>query len=310
MTPQRQPGCNTEYIRIFSKQSTKDPIFEINPIFGLLPVFFGGDFFLFFRGFLSELFGIFSQQYLISDYSPNNIQRIQFWECILLTHGADMRRINMDFSIFVFSDDKIVDNVFVFSAPFYFHCPIGHVILKTWHVCPKVWMYSVTRKYGAFLLTVSRVNVLQIHTFFFWSSKTVWTKHLIRSHSSNTNGFSFDRIIRQIFSIEVPKTELLGGWLDNSLLWFLPKATNIFSPCEIELKISLKHTCHKILGKLKNIRRNFSVSSRWCSVAKSIALQISLISDVLFTDSPGKGKMQSESWTIRRMTRSRTVTSS
>ena len=131
MTPQRQPGCNTEYIRIFSKQSTKDPIFEINPIFGLLPVFFGGDFFLFFRGFLSELFGIFSQQYLISDYSPNNIQRIQFWECILLTHGADMRRINMDFSIFVFSDDKIVDNVFVFSAPFYFHCPIGHVILKT-----------------------------------------------------------------------------------------------------------------------------------------------------------------------------------
>ena len=89
------------------------------------------------------------------------------------------------------------------------------------------------------------------YTHYYWNPKTVWTKHLIRSHSSNTNGFSFDRIIRQIFPIEVPKTELLGGWLDNSLLWFLPKATNIFSPCEIELKISLKHTCHKILGKFE-----------------------------------------------------------
>ena len=30
------PACNTEYIRIFSKQYTKDPIFEIYPIFGFL----------------------------------------------------------------------------------------------------------------------------------------------------------------------------------------------------------------------------------------------------------------------------------
>ena len=43
---------------------------------------------------------------------------------------------NIDFSTLVFSDDKIVDNAFVFTVPFYFNCPIGHVILKTWHVCP------------------------------------------------------------------------------------------------------------------------------------------------------------------------------
>ena len=53
----------------------------------------------------------------------------------------------------------------------------------------------------------------------------------------------------------------------------LAGSTPQFSYCEIELKISLKHTRHKILGKLKNIRRYFTVSSRWCSVAKSIALQ-------------------------------------
>lgn len=94
-----------------------------------------------FLRFLSNFFwGNFFLHYRIWEHSPNNIQRIQFWEYILLTHGADIGRINIDFSIFVFSDDKIVDNAFVFSAPFYFNCPIGHVILKTWHVCPKVWI--------------------------------------------------------------------------------------------------------------------------------------------------------------------------
>ena len=80
--------------------------------------------------------GVVVQQQAVAAAIPNIrifsrpiSQRIQFSKYHLHTTLAAAKVIST-FPVSCFSDDKIVDNAFVFSGPFYFNCPIGHVIQK------------------------------------------------------------------------------------------------------------------------------------------------------------------------------------
>ena len=90
--------------------------------------------------------GVVVQQQAVAAAIPNIrifsrpiSQRIQFSKYHLHTTLAAAKVIST-FPVSCFSDDKIVDNAFVFSGPFYFNCPIGHVIQKLDMFVHKIWI--------------------------------------------------------------------------------------------------------------------------------------------------------------------------
>ena len=115
-----------------------------------------------------------------------------------------------------------------------------------------------------------------------------------------------------VFWIEVPKRE--GGWSDRTTL-----CCDFFQRQQIFLALLWNWTqdipgthMPRDIGEVGEKIKTFTVSSKCCAaVAESIALKhfFDLWCSIHCCIISGREKMQSASWTIRRMTRNRMVTS-